>query len=839
MKKRLIKHYKRVMAFLCVVALVVTTFGSSFTNVFAADNVKIEINGFQISTTIEGFRTLYSVSDPQGEVTGCGLVYGLADYASESDMIVNSSNNTVYDYAATDAGKTSVSYSKLSDATSYAMTMKLIKMADFYNAKVKVRAYAKLADGSIIYSDISTTTIYAIAEFLYNNGRMGTEEAHTYLYDNILSVVNPNQQVIDYQWTSSVVKPQMPTEAPVTQAPTTVAPTEAPTEAPTTTTQANVDNGIPVPFGLEVSCPSDNVIAVVWGRGDIDNYNVYINDVLVAANVPCARYEYFGYAAGTYRVSVTTSKDGEESASAGADVVVTGSSSVEPGTTTVQQPATSTQPSTTNANTDTSIPVPFGMVVSNPSDNTVGVVWGAGDINSYNLYIDDELVVQGVVAAYYEFYGYLKGTHTVSIATSSNGKESERITLSVDVNGVSNVDELTTKRQIDYDNSDETYSDPIPQLPDIPAREDRMYFKMNNSTGGEYSDNQIYWCIVGKNTSGQLCYVDKEGNLIPASAALNTIRKGDRWCADICYSLAEADYLYMPSTIDSGRMYISYGEQVYLTFNTDDLGNTGYAGPDLNNATDPNQDVLFEFIEFTITNKEYWGNTTRVDFYSFPVVTRLFGDGGWNNYPGDANHYDRTVGDLGTRDEIFAAYKNEVPNKFKTLVTDKRIMAPCKLTFNEGQVYANYYDAYINEFWAKYTNEDLVFTCDAGTFRGRVEGDRMRFTKDGDSGTYYVYKPTTQDVLEGKGNFNRGNSTELVIEAQLCAAMIRGVAMEPENFDNEDAFYQHSNSNFYSGFWHDHSYDGLAYGFCYDDVFDYSTLLHYTNPTGLVIDLRW
>ena len=191
--------------------------------------------------------------------------------------------------------------------------------------------------------------------------------------------------------------------------------------------------------------------------------------------------------------------------------------------------------------------------------------------------------------------------------------------------------------------------------------------------------------------------------------------------------------------------------------------------------------MLFEFIEFTITNKEYWGNTTRVDFYSFPVVTRLIGDNGWNNYPGDANHYDRTVGDLGTRDEIFEAYRNEVPEKFQSLITDKRIMAPCKLTFNEGQQYADYYDAYINEFWAKYTNEDLVFDCDAGTFRGRASGDTMIFTKDGDSGTYTIYKPTTQDVLEGKGNFNRGNSTELVIEAQLCAAMTRGVAMEPEN----------------------------------------------------------
>lgn len=736
------KHvHKRIMALMCVMALLVTSFGSSLTNVMAASRTKLEINGFQISTTLEGFRTVYSISDPESKIVNCGLVYGLADYISESDMVVNSNNSIVYDYASTEKGKTGVCYSKLSDAVSYAMTMKLLKNADFYNMKIMVRAYARLNDGSYIYSDCASASIYAVADYLYNAGAMGTEKAHTYLYDNILTVVNPAYTVVDYNWCGQVVKPQQTTEAGVTKEPETTKEllTEASTETPT------------------------------------------------------------------------------------------------------EEPAT-TKPEPTTAvpeGVDTSLAKPFGMVVSCPSENTVGVVWGAGNINCYNLYIDGQLVASNVSAAYYKFYGYLKGTHTVSVATSNNGKESERVTSTVEISGVSNEEELTTKKQIDYDNSDTEYSNPIPELPNLAAKDDRMYFKMNNNTRGQYSDGQIYWCILGKNTEGQLCYVDKDGNLIIASSALNTIQKGNRWCADICYTLEEADYIYMPSTIDSGRMYISYGEQVYLTFNTDDQGNIGYAGPDLNNETDPNQNVLFEFIEFTITDKEYWGNTTRVDFYSFPIVTRLFGENGWNNYPGDANHYDRTVGDLGTRDEIFAAYRNEVPDKFKTLITDKRIMAPCKLTFNEGQQYANYYDDYINQFWSKYTNEDLVFNCDAGTFRGRVHGDAMIFTKDGDSGTYTIYKPNTQDVLEGKGNFNRGNSTELVIEAQLCAAMVRGVAMEPENFDNESAFYTHSNSNFYAGFWHNHSYDGLAYGFCYDDVFDYSTLLHYTNPTGLVIDLRW
>jgi len=350
------------------------------------------------------------------------------------------------------------------------------------------------------------------------------------------------------------------------------------------------------------------------------------------------------------------------------------------------------------------------------------------------------------------------------------------------------------------------------------SNEDKMYFQLNNLTGGKYPNNKIYYCILGYNTNNQLVYVDKNGNQNIATLDKNTIPKGDRMCADICYSLEESNFVYMPDII-SGRMYIGYGEQVYITFNQAADGRIGYAGPDLNNPTDPNQDVLFEFLEFTIKNKEYWGNTSRVDYFTFPIVTRLFG---YDGYDGGQYYdkYDRTVGDVGTRDELFNAFKNEVPTEFKTLVTDKRIMAPCKMTFNEGQIYGHYFDNYVNEFWSKYSNEDLVFTCDAGTFRGRVSGDSMRFTADGDSSTYYVYKPTTQDVLEGKGNFNRGSSRELVIEAQLCAAFNRGVATQPNNFNNEAQYYQNSVANFYAGFFHRHAIDGKAYGFCYDDVFD-------------------
>lgn len=706
--------------------------------------------------------------------------------------------------------------------------------------------------------------------------------------------------------------------------------------------QTSVDAGIEAPFGLVVNSPRNNTVSVVWGRGKIDTYNVYIDNNLVGNGLACGYYEFDNVASGNHTVSVTTVSGSSESAKTSLNVTVAGQTQVAPTTTTkkaetgvvyiyqdinyggrvaalnegrynlaaleakgfrdndlsslkvqngyeavlyaddnfqgetrtitsdtswiggdyndvmssivvqkkttpttakptTQAPTTTKAPATTKApSVDSNIPQPFGLVVSNPAAGTIGVVWGRGSIDSYNVYIDGKQVASKVGCAYYTYSGYEAGNHTVAVTTVSGDRESEPATMTVNV-ATGGSQEPTTQKPVEkptIPDSGNVGTD-IPQLrTDIPVRSDRMFLQLNNKTNGKYRDDQIYWIVIGRDKDHQICYLDAQGNLVKASAALNTIEKNGRKCANIAHSLAETSYVYLPD-IESGRMYLSYGEPVYITFNNDAAGNVGYAGPDLNNPSDPNSDVLFEFAEFTVTNKEYWGNTTRVDFFSFPVVTRLVGQGGFDNRPGDYDVYDKTVGDVGTRDEIFAAYKASAPSEWQTLVNNDRIMAPCKSTFNEGQIYGNYFDAYINEFWNKYSNETLVFKCDAGTFRGKVNGDHMTFTKDGDNGTYNVYKPTTQDVLEGKGNFNRGNSTELVIEAQLCAAFNRGVATDPANYQNPSAYYKNNTYNYYSAFLHQHSVNNLSYGFCYDDVNDQSTLLHYTNPTALVLDLKW
>ena len=616
--------------------------------------------------------------------------------------------------------------------------------------------------------------------------------------------------------------------------PSTAKPTDV-TVAPTAPGQ-DVDESIQAPAGLVYAGNTDLPYYFAWGAvSDVDSYNVYVDGVY-ATNVSASSVNLdkavFTKGSGEYTIGVASVKNnkissitsikytyaesGQPATTKAPEVPTVAPTTVKP---TTAKPTTIPKETTTIAfTTDSSIEKPFGLDVSQASVGYVNIVWGRGTIDCYNVYVDGERRRTGISAQSLKLPVYTEGTHTIAITTVVGTRESEKLEVQVAITG-------TGEKETEPETCPEELK---PQLKkNVPLRDDRIAIELNNKTNGKYSDSEIYWCILGNNENNQLCYMDKDGNMIPASESLNTVEVNGTKYANIYHTLAESDHVYAP-TIRSGRMYLSYGKPVYVKFN----GSTGYAGPDLNNPGDVNANTLFEFAEFTIEGKNYWGNTTRVDYFCFPMVTRLIGG---SLYGG----YDNVVGDIGTRDEIFTAFKNEVPNEYKSLVRDDRIIAPCKSTFNAGQDNGNYFDNYINEFWNKYANEDLRFSSESGSFVGRVVGNQMRFTREGDSTVYYVDKPNTQEVLEGKGAFDRGNGVEKAIEAQLCAAFNRGVATEPDKWYTPSQYYKNSVANFYAGFFHEHSVLGKAYGFCYDDVNDQSTLLQYDKADALVIDLKW
>ena len=162
----------------------------------------VAINGCQINASAEGFRVVYSVNDPDNEVAHAGLIYGLADYATDNDLYVGSTAKSVYDYEANDSAKLKKSYGI---GQSYAMTMTNIKNANFYHAQISVRAYIRLKNGTYVYGNIKKFTVYDLAHYLYQHKEMTNEVSHNYLYTKILSIADSNYQKVEFDWNKTLV----------------------------------------------------------------------------------------------------------------------------------------------------------------------------------------------------------------------------------------------------------------------------------------------------------------------------------------------------------------------------------------------------------------------------------------------------------------------------------------------------------------------------------------------------------------------------------------------------------------------------------------------------------
>jgi hypothetical protein len=367
-------------------------------------------------------------------------------------------------------------------------------------------------------------------------------------------------------------------------------------------------------------------------------------------------------------------------------------------------------------------------------------------------------------------------------------------------------------------------------------------FNIVNGTHNAYDNAHVYWAIIGKDwTTGKFVWVDTNGNLIPMSTADNgALTKNGVTYTNYFHTIAQASSVTIPP-INSARMMLSVGGPMYIRVNQDINGNIGYAGANIENPSDPNIDVTFDFMEMAIVpTAGFYGNTTRVDQFGFPLTLRLQGLGG----------YDQTVGETATRASLFSAWASSVPSQFQSLAqapySPYRIVAPAHATFGTNGANAHYLDAYIQGLWSKYASQTLTFTDQQGTFTGHVVNGQFQFT-DG-QGTYTIQRaPTTQEALLGSGVLNDatgqtpgtpGYDKQLQIQAQLCAAINRHIVEDPAHWYAPSYFYA-SPSNSYAKFWHDHSLNALAYGFAYDDVGGFSSSLHTEAPTVATVTVGW
>ncbi len=367
-----------------------------------------------------------------------------------------------------------------------------------------------------------------------------------------------------------------------------------------------------------------------------------------------------------------------------------------------------------------------------------------------------------------------------------------------------------------------------------------------NNTNGAYTDDQVYVAVIARDpVTNQFSYLKPDGTIVPASVAdndaANHLTAGGQNYSNYFFTLAQSKTLQLPQ-LSSGRMYVSLGSPLFIKIMADANNNIGYAGPNPQNGTDPNNNINFDWYEFTYNNAGIWINSTQVDEFGFPLVEDVYG----NNRTWHAQ-----TGITQRRSDLFTAYANEVSPAFQPVPSSTyRIMAPAKGSFAAGQPNGNYFDAYVDQIWNLYASKDLVVMLGGREFVGRAQGSQILFSEVDPNtggvinGPYTVGKPTTQDILQGSGALASGdpvnadaNTVELAIEAQMCAAFNRHVMEDVTKWSTPSAWYAASPSNEYARFWHDHGVSGLAYGFAYDDVANASSTIFAPNAEHIVMGI--
>ncbi|MFF9024562.1 glycoside hydrolase family 64 protein [Streptomyces eurythermus] len=285
----------------------------------------------------------------------------------------------------------------------------------------------------------------------------------------------------------------------------------------------------------------------------------------------------------------------------------------------------------------------------------------------------------------------------------------------------------------------------------------------------------------------------------------------------------------------SGRIYFSYGRKLDFRLTTG-----GLVQPAVQNPSDPNRDILFNWSEYTLNDAGLWLNSTQVDMFSAPYAVGVQrADGGVS-----------TTGHLksGGYSGFFAALRAQ-PGGWGNLVQTRsdgtvlRALSPL-YGVETGALPANVMDDYVNRVWQKYSTSTLTVTPFADQpntkYYGRVSGNVMNFTNSAGTVVTSFQKPDASSVfgchklLDAPNDNVRGP-----ISRTLCAGFNRSTLLvNPSQPDATTAdFYRDAVTNQYARAIHAQMADGKAYAFAFDDVGHQEALVHDGSPQQAYLTL--
>ncbi|PKW05792.1 Beta-1,3-glucanase [Streptomyces sp. 1222.5] len=285
----------------------------------------------------------------------------------------------------------------------------------------------------------------------------------------------------------------------------------------------------------------------------------------------------------------------------------------------------------------------------------------------------------------------------------------------------------------------------------------------------------------------------------------------------------------------SGRIYFSYGRKLDFRLTTG-----GLVQPAVQNPSDPNRDILFNWSEYTLNDAGLWFNSTQVDMFSAPYAVGVQRADGST---GSTGHL-KSGGYTG----VFNALRGQSGGWGKLIQTRSdgtvlRALSPL-YGVETGALPANVMDDYVNRVWQKYTTSTLTvtpFTDQPNTkYYGRVSGNVMNFTNSSGAVVTSFQKPDADSVfgchklLDAPNDNVRGP-----ISRTLCAGFNRSTLLvDPNQPDTTTAnFYKDAVTNHYARAVHAQMADGKAYAFAFDDVGNQESLVHDGNPQQAYLTL--
>ncbi|WP_433324218.1 beta-1,3-glucanase family protein [Spirillospora sp. CA-294931] len=344
---------------------------------------------------------------------------------------------------------------------------------------------------------------------------------------------------------------------------------------------------------------------------------------------------------------------------------------------------------------------------------------------------------------------------------------------------------------------------------------------------------QVHLYVLGTDlASGRLGYVTESGTFTPWPAGSNPPSPAPD--AAIPGPGPGARKTLRVPRGTSGRMYMSFGEKLKFFLTPD-----GLVQPAPWNPSDPNHAILFDWSEFTYNDAGLWLNSSQVDMFSVPHAVSVTGGGGT-----------KRTGLLvpGGRDRVFDAVRAQ-PG-WDGLISTRpdgtrlRVLSPGK-ALDAGRFSASYLDGYVDQAWNTYRSRTLTvvpFQNEPGTrFEGRTDAaGALQFTDGSGARVATFHKPSTRDVLGCDGRLHAPNDRVVgPIARTLCAGLHRSTLGHLHTQPTYDAadFYKQDVTDHYSRVIHANMTDGRAFGFAFDDVGGFESLVHDAAPTSAEIAL--